>query len=56
MLLRFYGTGAKAGQIQQRYRMAKIGITEMLRCAKELGLNARAGTTNWDRLANTQPG
>jgi subfamily B ATP-binding cassette protein HlyB/CyaB len=33
--------------------MATIGITEMLRCAKELGLKARAATTQWERLANT---
>jgi subfamily B ATP-binding cassette protein HlyB/CyaB len=53
ILLRFHGIGAEAGQIRHRCGMARIGINEMLRCAKELGLKARARTTNWDRLAKT---
>jgi subfamily B ATP-binding cassette protein HlyB/CyaB len=53
MLLRFYGIGAEAGQIRHRCGMAKIGVEEMLRCAKGLGLKARARATNWDRLAST---
>lgn len=53
ILLRCHGIGAEAGQIRHRCGTAKIGITEMLRCAKELGLKARARTTNWERLAKT---
>jgi ATP-binding cassette, subfamily B, bacterial HlyB/CyaB len=53
MLLRCHGIGAESGQIRHRCGTATIGITEMLRCAKELGLKARAPTTNWDRLAST---
>ena len=53
MLLRCYGIGAEPGQIRHRCGTATIGITEMLRCAKELGLKARAHTTNWERLAKT---
>src|SRR5450759_4215570 len=53
ILLRCHGLGAEAGQIRHRCGTAKIGITEMLRCAKELGLKARARTTDWDRLAKT---
>jgi subfamily B ATP-binding cassette protein HlyB/CyaB len=53
MLLRFHGIGAEAGQIRHRVGMATIGINEMLRCAKDLGLKARARKTNWDRLAST---
>src|SRR5262245_27160399 len=53
MLLRFHGIGAEAGQIRHRCGMARIGITEMLRCAKDLGLKARARATSWDRLAKT---
>ena len=53
MLLRCHGIGAESGQIRHRCGTATIGINEMLRCAKELGLKARAPTTNWDRLAST---
>ena len=53
ILLRCYGIGAESAQIRHRCGTATIGITEMLRCAKELGLKARAPTTNWARLAST---
>src|SRR6266571_634742 len=53
ILLRVHGIGAEAGQIRHRCGTATIGITEMLRCAKDLGLKARARTTSWDRLAST---
>lgn len=53
MLLRCHGIGAESGQIRHRCGTATIGITEMLRCAKDLGLKARAPTTNWNRLAST---
>ena len=53
MLLRCHGIGAEPGQIRHRCGTATIGITEMLRCAKELGLKASAHTTNWERLAKT---
>jgi subfamily B ATP-binding cassette protein HlyB/CyaB len=53
MLLRCHGIGAEAGQIRHRCGTAAIGITEMVRCAKELGLKARARKTKWERLAKT---
>src|SRR6266403_4190000 len=53
LLLRIHGIGADAGQIRHRCGTATIGVTEMLRCAKELGLKARASTTKWDRLTGT---
>jgi subfamily B ATP-binding cassette protein HlyB/CyaB len=53
LLLRIHGIGAEAGQIRHRCGTATIGITEMLRCAKDLGLKARARATNWERLAKT---
>jgi subfamily B ATP-binding cassette protein HlyB/CyaB len=53
MLLRCHGVGAESGQIRHRCGTATIGITEMLRCAKELGLKARVRATSWDRLAGT---
>jgi ATP-binding cassette, subfamily B, bacterial HlyB/CyaB len=53
MLLRFQGIGADAEQIRHRFGGVAIGIAEMLRCAKDLGLKARAFKTNWQRLADT---
>ena len=53
MLLRCYGIGAESSQVRHRCGTASIGVTEMLRCAKEFGLKARAPTTNWERLATT---
>jgi subfamily B ATP-binding cassette protein HlyB/CyaB len=53
LLLRIHGIGADAGQIRHRSGTASVGITEMLRCAKELGLKARVSTTKWERLVAT---
>jgi len=53
MLLRFHGVGANPKQIWHRFGRGIIGIPEMLRCAKELGLKARATLTTWERLAST---
>ena len=53
MLLRFHGIGADPAQIHHQFGSVPIGMTEMLRCAKEFGLKARTLTTNWDRLAVT---
>ena len=53
MLLRFHGLGADPEQIRHRFGAAAIGIAEMLRCAKELGLKAQTRATTWKRLANT---
>src|SRR6266700_1139516 len=53
MLLRIHGTAAEQPQLRHRLGSAAVGITEMLRCAKELGLKARAVRTTWARLAQT---
>jgi subfamily B ATP-binding cassette protein HlyB/CyaB len=53
MLLRIHGIGADPEQIRHRCGMASIGINQMLRCAKELGLKARISSTNWERLSAT---
>ena len=53
MLLRFHGIGADPAQIQHRFGATPIGVPEMLRCAKELGLKAQARKTSWSRLAHT---
>jgi ATP-binding cassette, subfamily B, bacterial HlyB/CyaB len=52
-LLRFHGVGADPGQIRHRFGAKAIGVGEMLRCAKELGIKARAATTRWERLGKT---
>jgi subfamily B ATP-binding cassette protein HlyB/CyaB len=51
--LRFNGIGADPDQIRHRLGGVPIGISEMLRVAKELGLKARACKTEWSRLPNT---
>jgi subfamily B ATP-binding cassette protein HlyB/CyaB len=53
LLLRVHGIPAEAEQIRHRMGKHAIGITEMLRCAKELGLKARTYRTKWARLAST---
>ncbi|MGA2794500.1 MAG: ABC transporter transmembrane domain-containing protein, partial [Roseiarcus sp.] len=53
MLMRFQGVPADPEQIRHRFGAARIGLPEMLRCAKEFGLKARACKTHWKRLAVT---
>jgi subfamily B ATP-binding cassette protein HlyB/CyaB len=53
MLLRSHGLGADPEQIRHRFSASAIGIPEMLRCARELGLKARSHATTWKRLART---
>src|SRR5262249_41323000 len=53
MLLRLQGVAADAGQIRHRLGTDTIGAAEMIRCAKDLGLKARACRTHWRRLATT---
>lgn len=53
MMLRFQGLGVDPEQIRHQFRGTSIGVAEMLRCAKGLGLKARAFTTNWARLTKT---
>src|SRR5882757_7460360 len=53
LLLRLHGVAAEEEQLCHRLGTRSVGITEMLRCAKEFGLKARAIKTNWARLART---
>ncbi len=53
LLLRMNGIAAEAEQIRHRIGTDAIGTTEMLRCARDLGLKARTVKTNWTRLART---
>jgi ATP-binding cassette, subfamily B, bacterial HlyB/CyaB len=52
-LLRFQGVAADHGQIRHRLGTTRVDAPEMLRCAKDLGLKARAWRTDWSRLATT---
>src|SRR5262249_8135739 len=52
-LLHLQGVAADPEQIRHRLGTTKIGVPEMLRCAKDLGLKARACRTDWSRLVNT---
>src|SRR6266568_1775954 len=52
-LLRFHGVGADPEQIRHSFGAKAIGVSEMLRCAEQLGMKARAVTTRWERLART---
>ncbi|UIJ82068.1 type I secretion system permease/ATPase [Rhizobium leguminosarum] len=53
LLLRFHGIAADPEQIRHRFGGAPIGLSEMLRCAKEFELKARAVSSNWERLTKT---
>src|SRR5215470_9350006 len=52
-MLRLQGVAADAGQIRHRLGTSTIGAPDMLRCARDLGLKARACRTSWSRLART---
>jgi ATP-binding cassette, subfamily B, bacterial HlyB/CyaB len=49
-LLRLNGVGASADQVRHQFG-TRIGVTEILRCAKGFGLKAKTVSTNWARLA-----
>jgi subfamily B ATP-binding cassette protein HlyB/CyaB len=53
ILLRCHGVGAEPEQLRHRIGSSRIGVTEMLRCAKDMNLKARAVSTSWERLAAT---
>src|SRR6202048_2708611 len=52
-LLRCHGIAAEPVQIRHQMGTARIGVADMLRCAKSFGLKARVQKTNWTRLAVT---
>ena len=52
-LLGFHGIGADGEQLRHRLGSNTIGVAEMLRCARELGLKARSLKSRWDRLMQT---
>src|SRR5258708_23715373 len=50
LLLRFHQVSVDPAQIAHQFSGAPIGVSEMLRCAKDLKLKARAVTENWAGL------
>src|SRR5215475_9443564 len=53
MMLRFHGVAADPAQIRHQLGGAQVGISDMVRTAKQFDLKARARTTTWSRLAHT---
>src|SRR5258708_9944924 len=53
LLLRFHGIAVNGDQLCHQLGTNTIGITEMLRVAKQFSLRARSRVTTWDRLATT---
>jgi subfamily B ATP-binding cassette protein HlyB/CyaB len=53
LLLGCHGIGADPAQIKHRLGAARVGVVEMLRCARDLGLKASVRRSEWDRLART---
>src|SRR5215471_8814106 len=53
IMLRLQGIGADPVQLRHRLGHRAVGVPEMLRCAKELGLKARSYKTRWTRLPST---
>jgi subfamily B ATP-binding cassette protein HlyB/CyaB len=51
LLLRFHQIAADPAQIRHQFANATFGVPEILRCARDLKLKARALTADWSRLA-----
>src|ERR1700751_80864 len=49
-LLQLQGVAADRQQIRHRLGTDKIGAAEIIRCARDMGLKARACRTGWSRL------
>src|SRR5215470_1425910 len=53
LLLRFHEMAVDPGQIRHQFGGATFGTSEVLRCAKQFRLKARATAADWTRLART---
>ena len=53
LLLQFHGIGVDPEQVRHRFGGLPIGVSEMLRYAKQTGLKARVFTTTFARLERT---
>jgi subfamily B ATP-binding cassette protein HlyB/CyaB len=51
MMLRFQGLSIDPERIRHQFGHKLIGVAEMLRCAKDLGLKARIVRSSWVRLS-----
>ena len=51
LILRFHELAVDPAQVRHQFAGAPFGIAEVLRCAKELKLKARAVVADWRRLA-----
>ena len=51
LLLHFHGIAADSAQIRHRFGSTRLDTTDMLRCAREFKLRARAVNSNWPHLA-----
>lgn len=51
LMLRLHGIAADREQLCHRMGTRRIGVTEMVRCAKAFGLKARTIKTGWARLS-----
>src|SRR5258708_7236473 len=50
LLLHFHGIAADAVQIRHRFGATRVGIAEILLCAREFKLKSRVVTSGWERL------
>jgi subfamily B ATP-binding cassette protein HlyB/CyaB len=50
LLLRYHGIGADSAQIRHQLGARAIGVTEMLRCARQMELKAKSISLTWARL------
>lgn len=53
VMLRCHGIAADPDQIRHRIGTDRLGVTEIIRCARNFGLKARLQRTDWKRLAVT---
>jgi len=53
LIARFHGVAVDPEQLKHLLGGTKAGILEILRCAKQLQLKARAVESDWDRLQKT---
>src|SRR5215470_4751782 len=53
LMLRFHEIAVDPAQIRHQFGNATFGVTEVLRCARQFKLKARALNMDWMRLART---
>src|SRR5215831_3861441 len=53
LMLHHLGTPADPEQLRHRLGSVRFGVSEILRCARDLGLKARAVKKDWQRLVKS---